>query len=88
MGQHRAIATLLGMALYFTNDGATFRAESAEELVDKLRADSFTPGASRADFMRESASRAGVLCGALVRDESPESFVSDLLAAGLLSIAN
>lgn len=72
--------------LYRTLDGATFEADSAEELVDRLRADSRTPTASRAAFMREAAVRARVQTGHVVRAGDAAAFVADLIVAGLLTV--
>lgn len=74
--------------MYITNDGKHFWFTSEKELVEKLQADSFTPTVTIQEFMTEVSIRAFVQTGAMVRINSVEKFVADLVAAGLLVKVN
>ena len=69
---------------YQTLDGAVFEADSADELVDRLFADSRSPERDREEWMRATARRAEIQSGHRVRATDAETFVADLIAARLI----
>ena len=74
--------------MFLTDDGKEFLARDEAHLVAQLRADSFTPSPSDAAFMRDVAERARFQDKRIVlRTDTTEHFVSDMIAAGLLSEA-
>jgi hypothetical protein len=74
------------MRMFLTDDGKEFLARDEADLVAQLRASSFTPSSSPDAFMRDVADRARFQDQRIaLRSDTPENFVSDMLAAGLLS---
>jgi hypothetical protein len=72
--------------MFLTNDGKEFVARDEAHLVALLRADSFTPSPTLAAFMRDVAERARLQDRRItLRTDTTEHFVSDMIAAGLLS---
>lgn len=76
------------MTLYITSDGKVFRAETAEQLVGMLRADSFEETASEENFMHRVAKRVMDEYGLSIPTESAEAFVRGMLEAGLMTTGN
>ena len=72
--------------MYVTNDGREFIARDEGHLVAMLRVDSFTPSPSLIAFMQDVAERARFQDQRItLRTDTTEHFVSDMIAAGLLS---
>lgn len=69
-------------------DKEIFSADSALELVIKLKDNPWTWEQSPSEYMEKFAHRAKLAHGALVRYDTPENFLSDLLAASLLVIVD
>jgi hypothetical protein len=70
--------------MYRTNDGQVLKTISAAEVVSELHGLSFSPCADDQEFMVQTAERVSVQFEKRVRSDSPEHFVEDLIAAGLL----
>ena len=66
-------------------DGAEFMAADEADLVRQLHLSSRSPSPNDLKFMWEMADRAKLFSGADVRCDTPENFVQDLIAAGLLT---
>lgn len=73
---------------YRTLDGALFTANSHAELAGQLWQSQFAPPASLEEWMAGSAERARLWNGAELRTDSPEHHIEDMLAAGLLEVAD
>jgi hypothetical protein len=73
--------------MYLTEDGKRLLASDEADLVAQLRVRSFTPSDDFHGFMRDVAIRAKLQTGHDVRCDSPENFVADLIAAGLITEA-
>lgn len=73
------------MTTYVTNDGAEFSAESAADVVKKLKALSFADSEISDDaFMQEVRARVAVQSGATIHLGPMTEFVSDLIRSGFL----
>jgi hypothetical protein len=72
------------MMVYVTNDGATFRGYSANDVVSEMRADQWATPSSNQEYMDQVKVRVANQYGAAVRTDDPESFLHDLEIAGLL----
>lgn len=71
--------------MYFqTNDGLSIMGNTALEIIEKLRADSFDPRASVEEFMEATAEAAHLQTGAVISTFDYESFVTDLEHNGFL----
>jgi hypothetical protein len=70
--------------MLITNDGMSLLGQTAAEQIDLLHATSFSPCPNRRKFMAEVASRVLLQTGRRVRTSTPEMFIEDLLAAGML----
>jgi hypothetical protein len=75
------------MRVFAMLDGAKFLAEDEADLVSKMRIDAerWAPAADDAQYMKQTAARAKVQTGRTVRSDTPEHFVADLIAAGLVT---
>ena len=71
---------------YRTLDGARFTASSPEELAKELWQSQFDPPATLEEWMQGSAERAKLWNGAILRTDSVDNHIADMLAAGLLEI--
>lgn len=68
-----------------TNDGKRLEAANSRELVELLRAESWSGSAPSQDkWMLEVALRATASTGKRVRSDTPTNFIHDLAKAGLL----
>ena len=76
------------MTKYRTLDGATFEADSDVDLIEQLRADSWTETEDIEDFMIRMSNRCDIQNGSVVRIESTELFVQDLIAGGFLKVVD
>lgn len=72
------------MTQYVTKGGDQFVAATPRHLVEQMRDSSFTPTGSVELYMVSAADRATEQEGAKVRSDTPEHFVADLIAAGLI----
>lgn len=73
------------MKKYTTNDGETFEAENARDVVRQLRAGSRDPEPNVEAFMRQLAHRVKQTSGAQLPTNSESEFVEALLRTGLLT---
>lgn len=71
--------------MFKTLDGKHFLAEDELDLVSKLHQASYSPSPSDAKFMFDAAERAQFQVGRFVRSDTPENFISDLIAVGLIT---
>jgi hypothetical protein len=62
----------------------TFEADSAASLVEQMHSASYATAEDDATFMQETAERTQTQNGAPIRFDTPEHFVADLIAAGLI----
>lgn len=69
-------------------NGETFTADTPTELVRQLAVDSFAQDRTPAEWMEASANRAGQMTGHPVRYGTPDEFVADMVAAGLIKVLN
>lgn len=69
---------------YKTLDGKFIEAESPTDLVQKLRADSFSPSDDLKDFMAQTSERCYEYNHANIRIDTPAHFVDDMLQCGFL----
>jgi len=76
------------MARYVTRDGLVLEGETAIEVIDSLRRDSFSPGRDRSEFLRSLAEGAEMQTGKRVRPTDCETALADLIAAGLVELMN
>lgn len=70
--------------IFQTNDGLTIMGNTALELIEKLRADSFDPRGSVEEFMEATADAAMLQTGAIISTYDYDSFVTDLEHNGFL----
>jgi hypothetical protein len=70
---------------YHTIDGATFTATDTTDLMRKLRADSFNPGADLRSYCTATAQASKMQTGKAHRAWPPEALVADMLASGLVA---
>lgn len=73
------------MKSYRTNDGATFRAGNAREVIRQLRALSHAPGRTVQEFMEGVADRVQSQGSADISTFTPTQFVSGLVQSGLIT---
>lgn len=71
--------------MFTTLDGQKFLAEDELDLVSKLHRASYSPSPSDEKFMHDTAERAQFQVGRFVRSDTPENFVADLIAVGLIT---
>ncbi len=64
--------------------GGVIKGSSAKEIIGALRFASFYPMATEEIFMREMSERCKFYNNAIVRVDSQENFVEDLLKGGFL----
>ena len=76
------------MVRYMTRDGMPLDGDAPLEVVRALRADSQEPGRNMVEFMAATAARAEMQTGFHVRSTNPESFLADLVVAGLIQPCN
>ena len=69
------------------DDGRVYEAATAAELVDRLRALSFMEHGDAADFMVKMAENCARWDGSVVRADSAEHFIADLVKIGFLEPA-
>lgn len=69
---------------YRTLDGARFTASSHAELAEALWHSQFSPPETMQEWMQGSAERAQMWNGAILRTDTPENHVDDLIAFGFL----
>jgi hypothetical protein len=74
------------MTTYLTIDEDTFVADRADELVSLMRDASLIAAASDVEFMKQRASREAFNSGAVIRTDTAENFVADLITSGYLKI--
>jgi hypothetical protein len=72
--------------IFKANDGKTFEADDAEELVEQLHQDSFAPASSDQEWMKQTAERTVTQTGQPIRSDTAQHFVDDLLEQGLMTI--
>jgi hypothetical protein len=71
--------------MFETKDGERYAGDTAFQVVDAMRmASSFTEHKELAEFMRGAAKRWSEFENVIVRADSPENFVADLVAGGIL----
>lgn len=77
----------IGSALKFiTRDGHVYSGDTAFQVVDAMRADSvFTSEKSLDGYMRTAAERYKRFDEIIVRSDTPENFIADLVASGSLT---
>lgn len=68
-----------------TEDGTVLRGETAAEIVQQLHQLSFAPERDDFKWMEQTAHRAWQLTNVAVRWGTPEAFLADMIAAGLLT---
>jgi hypothetical protein len=76
------------------SDGKIFEGKNYRDVVEKIRADSWFPEATKALWMRAAARRAEVQTGAVVSvpetgkvtEKDAKTFICDLVDAALLTI--
>jgi hypothetical protein len=71
----------------FILDGQHVTVKTAAELVDIMHANSFAQAADDQAYMEDVAERTVLQDGAKIRTTSPEAFVNDLVAHGLIKPA-
>lgn len=76
------------MRKVYVYDGGVLVADSPEGFVEQLRATTFFPERSLAEYMAAAALRCKVQSGAEVRCANAEQFVDDLQQHGYLQIIN
>lgn len=72
------------MTTYRMNDGLELTVETAQELLEKLWAKSFTPSATLAEFCEELAGRVETQTGYLVASTEPEDLLAAMIHTGLV----
>ena len=72
---------------YKTKDGEVIEGFTSDEVVNKIKNGSrFDGEKSMSEFIEDMSKRMNVYDGSVVRHQSPELFVEDLLACGWLKI--
>jgi hypothetical protein len=77
------------MPAFTTNDGETFIATDAKDLVKQMAAQSF--GSSETgimQYMRDVASRSQRAASVAIRHDNVDNFVADMLMHNLLKVEN
>lgn len=75
------------MPIIVTRDGKQYAGRDAAAAVDAMRdAGLFVRHEGRHDYMRGVADRLAQLEGLAIRHDTPENFLIDLVAAGLVSL--
>jgi hypothetical protein len=69
---------------YTTNDGEVLQAVDALQVVERLRSTAIFPTPSTEEYMVEVSARAFLQNGSIVRTDTAEHFVADLLGGRLL----
>lgn len=68
----------------YRHSDVTIEAATAAEVVDHMRRGAHDPGATELEYMRAAAERAEAQSGKVIRTDTHENFVADLVGAGLL----
>jgi hypothetical protein len=71
---------------YITSNGDRIHAETSEDIVGELHGMSHTPATDDEAFMKEMSSRIKFMDNQIVRCDTTENFVADLLGIGFLKI--
>ncbi len=74
------------MTNYRTSDGVVFEADSPLHLIEQLRDDCRTETEDVEDFMLRMSNWCDVSDALTIRIETPEAFVTDLLAGGVIEV--
>lgn len=69
---------------YKTLDGKIFEAQHLEDLANQLWQSKFIPEPSIQEWMLGSAERAALYSGAVIRSDTLNNHMTDLLSAGLV----
>jgi predicted acetyltransferase len=73
------------MRTYRLKDGGVVTANSPVDFLTKLRESSkFNSEVSNAEFMKLFTERIETYDGSLIRTDSPENFISDLISSGYI----
>lgn len=72
------------MLEYKTMDGKIFKGETAEDLATALWKSKFIPEPTLQDWMQESAKKAAMWDGTVVRTKDIETHIEDLIRFGFL----
>lgn len=67
-----------------TDDGQKHEGRDAAELVRVLHKASYSPASNDAEFMRQLSEQTMFATGKVIRFDTPDRFVEDLLKAGLI----
>ncbi len=67
-------------------DGKVFEGRNYREIVEKIRADSWFPEVTKAEWMAKAAYRAKIQSGIDVSSSDAKSFIEDLVDAALVTI--
>ena len=70
---------------FMTVDGQVLEAESLRHLAEVIWQSSFAQADTLEEWMRGSAKRAAMFDGSVIRTESPEAHVEDLLSRGYVT---
>lgn len=71
--------------VYVTNDGERITAETARDLINKLRKDSRDPEPSIIEFKTAISNRVRQQTGIFIPTDPEDAFVAGLIVAGLLT---
>lgn len=76
-------------SVIYTQDGKTYAGRTAADVVQNMMdGNAFTQGKDRADYMRTVSRRADRLEGEAIDATTPETFLTTLQAAGLITIGD
>lgn len=72
------------MIRFLTRDGVTLEGITPRQVAEQLRASSHNPGHDLSNYMAVTAAAARLQTGSRIRHTTPEEFLTDLEAAGLI----